>query len=442
MKQITILKDTLINVNYSLMSVNSKELSKTLKDNLSSKSINYNDFNNDYINKFRDTPNIIDLPIEVYEYQNFFLLEKENGELILLDGFRRLLWNETVDHEILVRVYKESDMDTESILKLLVSLNHTKFFGGIGNFYDRGFALALFVIFNVNITNIYKSFNGYLTVEKPIYEYSISYLKNENKHLSTLDKVTNISFIEDMKFLEDIQKSNVIEMDEIFGSFISSIRKNNPDIKMDSKDFITKVKNNTVLLKQIESFKKSKDSRGNDIGNKMFEMFSNILLNKTGEKSFAERTAEIKEALNLIKKDKSWFNYTGNKKIGFEDSYWTHDKNGKGYNAKGIKILINEYKEKHGVYPKVKVFVYPSEKELLKEGIYDDFEIIGFKPKTHLIYTWNILQVKRGDIILSGNFHVDNTYNLSRIEGGSMGNKKYNDIVLFIKDLKFDNETI
>jgi len=432
MKEIIKLKDSLINVTYSLRSVNSKELSKTLKDNLSSKAINYNDFNKNYLNK-----STIDLPVEVYEYQNFFLLEKDNGELILLDGFRRLLWNETIEHEILVRVYKESDMNTQSILKLLVSLNHTKFFGGIGNFYDRGFALGMFVIFNVNITNIYKSFNGYLTVNKPKYDYSISFLRNETAHLSTIDKVTNISFIEDMRFLEEIQKTNIIEMDEVFGSFISYIRNNNPEIKMDSNDFITKVKDNPVLTKQIESFKKAKDSRGNDIGNKMFEMFSNILLNKIGEKSFAERTAEIKESIGLMKKEKNWFNYTSNRKIGYESTYWTHDKNGKGYDAKGVKKAIDEYKEKNGVYPKVKVFVYPSERELLKEGVYDDFEIVGYKTVKHLIYTWNVLQVKRGDIVLSGYTHTDNRYDLSIIKEGWSQDTKTNDIVLFIKDLNF-----
>lgn len=421
------------------MSVNSKELASTLKANLSSKSIDYNEFNDDYLEGYSEKkPKVINLPAEVYEYQNFFLLEKENGELILLDGFRRLLWNETVDHDILVRVYKESDMTEHSILKLLVALNHTKFFGGIGSFYDRGFALGMYVIFNVDITKIYNSFNGYLTVSEPKYSYSISRLHNEKAHASTLDKVTNAAFIEDMKFLESLQKTELLEMDDVFGAFISHIRQASPEIKLDAEDFITKVKANPVLMKQIESFKKARDSRGNDIGNKMFEMFTNILLNKVGEKSFAERNAEIKDAVAAMKKEKTWFNYTGNKKIGYEATYWARDKNDKGYDAVGVKGAIDAYKAKHGVYPKVKVFVYPSERAALKEGIYEDFEIVGYKVDSHLMSRWSVLQVKRGDLVISGDSYKDR-YELSSVQNGKWGSdRRDNDVVLFIEGLDFE----
>ncbi len=442
MEKIAILNDSLIGVDYALMSVNSKVLAKQLKDNLSSKTIDYNQFNDDYLEGYTvKTPVVLNLPAEVYEYQNFFLLEKENGELILLDGFRRLLWNETVDHTILVRVYKESDMTEHSILKLLVALNHTKFFGGIGNFYDRGFALGMFVIFNVDITKIYKTFNGYLTVSEPKYSYSVSRLSREKAHASTLDKVTNVSFIDDMKFLQNLQETDVLEMDDVFGSFISHIRQANPDVKLDADDFVTKIKANPVLVKQIESFKKSKDSRGNDIGNKMFEMLSNILLDKVGEKSFAERDAEMKEIVASMKKDKTWFNYTGNKKYYFGMQSNLRDKEDKLYYAKGVEAAIKDYFKEHGKYPKVKVIVFPSEKPALEEGIYDDFEIVGFKNEKHLMSTWNIIQVKRGDVVLSRKFMRDNHYDLSQIENNEWQNRKNNEVVLFIKDLNFELET-
>lgn len=434
MKKIAIIQDSLINTEYTLMSVNSQELAKSLKDNLSSKFIDYNKFNNDLLD-YNKKPKAINLPVEVYEYQNFFLLEKENSELILLDGFRRLLWNETVSHQILVRVYKEKDMTTETILKLLVSLNHTKFFGGIGNFYDRGFALSMYTIFNIDITKIYNSFNGYLTVDEPKYSYSTSRLKQNEAAVSTLDKVTNINFISDMKFLETISDSNTVEMDDVFGSFISNLRTSHPDIIFNSTDFISKVKQNQVLLKQIEAFKKSKNSSGNDIGNKMFEMFSNILLNKT-DKSFAEREAEIKDAILAMKKEKTWFNYTANKKIGYEQTYWARDKQDKGYDAIGVLGAIMNYKEKHNKFPKVKVFVYPSENPLLKEGIYDDFEITGFSKETHLMSTTNILTIKRGNITLKRKMMSDNKYDLSYIQNDEFGyNRKSNDVVLFIENI-------
>jgi hypothetical protein len=441
MKKIVDIKDALINVTYSLMSVNSKALAKTLKDNLSSKSIDYNEFNDDYLEGYSEKkPKVINLPAEVYEYQNFFLLEKDNGELILLDGFRRLLWNETVDHEILVRVYKERDMTEHSILKLLVALNHTKFFGGIGNFYDRGFALGMYVIFGVDITKNYKCFNGYLTVSEPKYSYFVSRLHDEKAHASTLDKVTNVAFIEDMRFLESLQKTDILEMDDVFGAFISHIRQANPEVKLNAEDFIAKIKANPVLVKQIKSFKKSKDSRGNDIGNKMFEMFTNILLNKVGEKSFAERETEIKDLVTKMKKEKDWFNYTGNKKYFFSMISNLRDKEYNLYKTLGVEGAIKAYREQHGEYPKVKVFVYPSEREVLPEGVYDDFEIVGFTTKTHLISSWNIIEVKRGDVTLKRTFMRDNNYDLSCIKDRKGNVNLSNDVVLFIKDLVFEIE--
>jgi hypothetical protein len=438
MEKIAIIKDTLLNVDYSLNSVNSKELATNLKDTLKKKGVDYNYFNKDFIGGYDKRPIVINLPADVYEYQNFFLLEKENGEYILLDGFRRLLWNETVNHDILVRIYKEKDMTEHSILKLLVSLNHTKFFGGIGNFYDRGFALAMHSVFGVDITKFYDSFNGYLTVRDHKYSYSISRLSRQSAHVSTLDKVTNHSFISDMRFLQSLSQENLIEMDEIFGAFISNIRQSNPEIVFDSLDFINKIKANNVLMKQIESFKKSKDSRGNDIGNKMFEMFVNILLNKVGEKSFAERNAEIKDFVAAMKKENTWFNYTGNKKYFFSMISNLHDKDNKLYVTKGVEGAIKAYFEKNGEYPKVKVVVYPSENPVLKEGIYDDFEIIGFKTESHLMSRWNIIQVKRGDVILKKNWRNDNRHDLSRIEAEKSEFGKYNHAVLYIKDLDFN----
>ncbi len=432
MKTIATITDTILNVDYVLNSTNSKELSETLKKTLISKNIDYNLFNKDY-----DEKNILELPKDIYEYQNFFLLEREN-EYVLLDGFRRLLWSETHNQDILVRVYKEKDISEHTILKLLISLNHTKFFGNIGNFYDRGFALAMYSVFNIDITKIYDSFNGYLTLNNHKYIYYNSYLTREKAHISTLEKISNPAFLADMRFLQMLKEFDIIEQDEVFGSFIQSIRQTNPDIIFDAIDFISKVKENKVLMKQIETFKKSKDSRRFDIGNKMFEMFQNILLNKTDEKSFAERNSEIKDIVASMKKEKEWFNYTTNKKYFFSMISNLRDKDDKLYQTKGVENAIKSYFEKNGCYPKVKVVVYPSEKPLLKEGVYDDFEIVGFETTKHLMSSWNIIQVKRQDIVIKKSWNKDNRYDLSRIEKSDMNNKLYNDVVLYIKDLDFE----
>lgn len=426
-----ILKDTLIGADYSLKMVNSRELSKILRSGLEHKSIDYKKFNDDLYKygKVEYGETEMDIPVEVYEYQNFFLLEKENGELILLDGFRRLLWNETVSHDILVRVYKDVDMTTEKILKLLVSLNHTKFFGGIGSFYDRGFALALKTIFNIDISKIYNSFNGYLTVDKPKYEYSVSRLTRDDAHKSTIEKVISTSFIDDMKFLEALQETNVVDMDDVFGSYISHLRESNPDVILDATDFVSKINKNPLLVKQIKSFKKARDSRGNDIGNKMFEMFTNILLNKEGVKSFVERQAETKSIVEAMKKDKTLFCFTGNKKL---KSY--NNSSNKTKDNKGINAIISDYRKEHGFFPKVKVVVMPSENGLLEEGVYEDFEIKGFKSDSHLMARWETLVIRKGDIILGGG-NSNDRYELSNIS--SYENFKYskNDIYLFIENI-------
>jgi hypothetical protein len=105
----------------------------------------------------------------------------------------------------------------------------------------------------------------------------------------------------------------------------------------------------------------------------------------------------------------------------------------------GVENAIKSYFEKNGYYPKVKVVVYPSENPLLKEGVYDDFEIVEFKTTKHLMSSWNIIQVKRGDIVIKKSWNKDNRYDLSRIEKRDMyNNMLYNDVVLYIKDLDFD----
>lgn len=48
MKKISILKDNVIGVEYSLVLANAKKTSDTLKDIYSSIGIDYNDFNSDY----------------------------------------------------------------------------------------------------------------------------------------------------------------------------------------------------------------------------------------------------------------------------------------------------------------------------------------------------------------------------------------------------------
>ena len=145
-------KDTIIDVDYQLMTINSaKELANELKATLKKNKIKYSEFNSEFDDDSAENP-----PVEIYEYQNFFILEKENGDEVVLDGFRRLLWYNAPSIPILIRVYKEKDLSSTQILSLLVNLNHFKFFGG-GTYHERGFSLLLKTVFDVDITSFKKT---------------------------------------------------------------------------------------------------------------------------------------------------------------------------------------------------------------------------------------------------------------------------------------------
>lgn len=422
------MKDTLINADYTIEGFNSAGLSVLIKKYLSSKEIDFKSFNRELYEYSGQEKDMI-IPVDAYEYQNFTVLKTENGEYILLDGFRRLLWNTTISHPIQVRVYRQKDLSSEQILKLLVSLNHTKFFAGLGEFYDRGFALAFKTIFDIDITKFYKSFDGYLTGESFQYSYSNRKVSGGKGHKSVCEKIVSNSFLADMKFLEDVSESDLIKSDLVFGAFVYNLRQENAELVLDSKSFINKVKQSPILLKQTSSFQKAKDSRGNDIGNKMFEMFANILLNKTEEKSFIEIETETKELIAKLKKDKNWYCYTNSKKIMPYD-FWQNPTQ----DNKGINTFIQEYKKTKGVFPKVKVIVLPSEKPLMKYGEYDDFEIVGFTSGSHLMSHWTVLDVKRGDIKIGGGGYRDR-YDLSEIRTREFGKWESNKVYLFIENI-------
>ena len=104
-------------------------------------------------------------------------------------------------------------------------------------------------------------------------------------------------------------------------------------------------------MKQIESFKKQQDSRRNDIGNKMFEMFTNILLAKEGVKSYVERLDEIKAVVAKLKKDKGWYNHNGrNRKIKTYSGSRNADHTKDGSDD-GLYTTISNYFKEHGKFP-------------------------------------------------------------------------------------------
>jgi hypothetical protein len=152
-------KDTVIGADYELQLVSSAlQLSEQLKKTYKSIGIDFRAFNTD-----SDGGDVSkNPPTEIYEYQNFFLLKKENGDTVLLDGFRRLLWYNAPNTPILVRTYKESDLSQSQILSLLINLNHFKFFSS-SSYQERGFGLLLKTVFDIDITKFRDAFDAYLS---------------------------------------------------------------------------------------------------------------------------------------------------------------------------------------------------------------------------------------------------------------------------------------
>lgn len=313
-------KDNLLGVNYRLELVESAtELSDLLKSVLKKNSIDYdkyNSYNQDSINK--DTA-IANPPKEIYEYQNFFVLERANGDIVLLDGFRRLLWYTPPSTPILVRFYKEEDLTSQKILTLLVNLNHFKFFSN-QSYHERGFSLLLKTVFDIDITKFRKTFDAYLSSKETKNSYS-SYGNptGQDKNIIIKDRIANEFFISDIKFLEKLSTTKYLA-DQYMGALLFELRTESKK-QFDVDKFISLIESNKVLLELMEKYKKTgtdHSAKSQEVVNKIIEMYRNIFIIMEGgkiEKSFAEKQQETKELVEKLKKDKTLVKLTGHKKV-------------------------------------------------------------------------------------------------------------------------------
>lgn len=306
--------DSYVNSPYQLGHTNAKKLREYLINNLVSKGINLGDFNRqNKSNKPFPNP-----PLEIYEYQSFFLLQKNDGELILLDGFRRLLWYDAPDHEIQVRVYNESDLKSEQIMKLLIYLNHFKFYGGDGKYFDRGFALAMFTIFGLNIPKYYSIFNAYLTLEETQRSYSRESVSDDQENTNVKERMLNPMFISDMNFIEELIGKDVI-LNENMGALIYKIRTNNPEFVFDSKEFLSHIDGDEIIKGLQERYKKVGDTTSAESQktiNQIIPLYENIFKKMLGievEKTYAEKKDEAKKISQQLKKDKKLTKITGHR---------------------------------------------------------------------------------------------------------------------------------
>jgi hypothetical protein len=366
------LQDQLLNTDYHLLTINAKILSGYLKVKMYEKGINFDIFNTDGdVESWKYSQHkksIENPPLEIYQYQNFFLLEQENGDLVLLDGFRRLLWYNVPDIDIQVRVYRQKDMTNQQIMQLLVYLNHTKFFSGIGHYYDRGFGLALNTLFGLDITKYYAAFDGYLAHHDQQIDYSVSYSQTTVKNEIIKERILNPHFIQDIRFIQNIKEDDTNVVNHFFGTMIYKFRSENPDFVFDRQSFLDQTKSDSILCQLLPKYKAA-SNKGFEIkyGNQVFEIYRNILNTMLGGESvetYAVAYDRAKKLSDGIKKTKEWIKLTNSQKY-----YEVHH----GCSA---------YRTEHGKSPSVKIVVYPRKEshreDFLPTGVYDDFSVLGF----------------------------------------------------------------
>jgi hypothetical protein len=317
-------KDNLVDAEYELVSVNAQDLSGYLRNFYLSEDINIDDYNeaknqkNHFSDKKEQEITEVNPPIEIYEYQNFFLLQKKLGEYILLDGFRRLLWYNAPDHDILVRVYQEEDLTSEKILTLMIHLNHFKFYGG-GAYLERGFSLLLKTVFNLDIFKYKDAFDAYLSSNQIKNDYSGDFGKTNNKKLNSVkERIINKHFISDTKFIQEINDAGYM-VNKMFGAFVYQQRLIT-DVEFDSKKFISILKDIKLLNPLIEKYNKVGTNHSADsqkVVNTIMDFYSQSFISMLGgvvEKTYAEKVQECKDLVTKLKKDKTLLKVTGNPK--------------------------------------------------------------------------------------------------------------------------------
>jgi hypothetical protein len=313
--------DEVIEVMYENSKADALELKKYLIDNLTEKGIDYKKFNTmnfkeDYFDK---SDAIKNPPLEIYEYQLFHLLKRKDNSYVLLDGFRRLLWYDTPKCFINVRVYDENSLSDHQIMRLLVYFNHLKFYGSIGAYYDRGFALGMRTVFDLNILSYDKAFDSYLSKTETERKYWTDRPESDVHIERVKERMLNPFFVSDMKFIEALSKTGVM-MNDVFGALIFQYRTKFPDKVFDLKFFNKKLKENKFIGELHDKFKKMGDGNGSrqqDIINELIKFYTNIFNEMFGletKKTYTEILTETKGLVAEIKKDKNFIKLSGNQK--------------------------------------------------------------------------------------------------------------------------------
>ncbi len=369
--------DNILDVPYLSARVNAAELSRYLKADLESKSIDYNIFNSEKDHKLsfeserklRESV-IKNPPREIYEYQNFFLL-KRGSEYILMDGFRRLLWYNAPNIDVNVRIYDASNekLTNKKLLSLMINLNHFKFFSG-SKYHDRGFGLFLRTVFGLNISSYTDALDGYLSSDKIERDYSMSEsIDGTTKNKSIQNRIINEHFVDDMKFIEEVTKGGAM-MNRFVGALVYSKRAKY-DGAFGTKSFLRMCDENASLKPLLAKFKTIGLHRGSEsekLTNQILEIYNNILTVQMGgkmKKSYAEQLTECKAMVESMKKDKGLIKLTGS-----------------NFSKELDQMMLEKIEA--GEKLQFKCVVYPDkDNELLEPGLHTDVVFINRLIKRH-----------------------------------------------------------
>lgn len=303
-------KDSLIGVNYELSIMDADQLAKELKATYKALKIKFDDFNTS--NDGGDVAK--NPPAEIYEYQNFFLLERKDGKKVLLDGFRRLLWYDAPKTPVFVRTYKQADLSDGLVLSLLINLNHFKFFSH-SSYQERGFGLLLKTVFDIDITKFRDAFDAYLSSEETKNSYWTPSIDGSEKIDTIKERILNPFFIEDMFFMSKLNQNKCM-VNEFFGALVYQKRQGKKEA-FDAEAFLKLHKADKVLNELMSKFEKAgtnSSAKSQAAVNRIQETYNNFFTLMEGgavEKTYAEKVQECKEIREAMNKDKAWTKLTG-----------------------------------------------------------------------------------------------------------------------------------
>lgn len=351
--------DNILKVSYELAEWNAQILSKMLKETLR---IKYGVEDLEDYSQQGSLDNISETHPEIYEYQNFFVLRRNDGSYLLLDGFRRLLlYDGLPDFNVNVRIYNEKNLTQKDLIKLILMLNHTKFFGGLGKYYDKGFNLLFSILFGFDIIKFENVFEGYVIYEQETTDKR--YLSNRtndnvNKLTNIRERLTEDKTIEDLQFLYKVfQARPMINKFNYFGSLIYNTRQRFPDVKLSVDEFLRLTDDNDIKELEVNCPKPS-GVRGSDHVNKLIQYYKkaiNLMTGVTPEETYLEALGRVKSLKATLKKNKQL-------------------KHIKGKNDYLAKLdLLNDYIIKQNNFsPKLSILIYPGleYKNIIEPGLY------------------------------------------------------------------------